>query len=174
MSSIVALASVQGAMFALRMQARVPRPALQQISMSEPGTPNASPSVDTLRRSLESPSAVFSSPRRAIVYSDRYIPSRATSSRLDFSMLDRERVNNESPVQPEREDANPAYRNMLRQTLLGCAFASLLLLRRLLQPCCPARGGSASFESALSLRRHEVGVQITRTSSYCGEACFSE
>ena len=89
--------------------------------MSEPGTPTASPSVDTLRRSLESPSAVFSSPRRAIVYSDRYIPSRATSSRLDFSMLDRERAANESPVQAERDDANPAYRNMLRQTLLGCA-----------------------------------------------------
>ena len=97
--------------------------------MSEPGTPNASPTVDTLRRSLESPSAVFSSPRRAIVYSDRYIPSRATSSRLDFSMLDRERDAQKSPIQQEREDANPAYKNMLRQTLLGCGLARPRQLR---------------------------------------------
>jgi hypothetical protein len=91
--------------------------------MSEPGTPTASPNVDTLRRSLESPSAVYSSPRRAIVYSDRYIPSRATSSRLDFSMLDRERDAHDSPIKQDREDANPAYKNMLRQTLLlGCVL----------------------------------------------------
>lgn len=34
----------------------------------------------------------FWSPRARVTYSDRCIPSRATSSRLDFSMLDREIV----------------------------------------------------------------------------------
>lgn len=95
------------------------RPAPIDAQTDGPHTPTASPTVDALRRSLESPSTVFSSPRRAIVYSDRFIPSRATNSRLDFSVLDRERAAHESPVQHEREDANPAYRNMLRQTLLG-------------------------------------------------------
>lgn len=98
------------------------RPAPIEAQTDGPHTPTASPTVDALRRSLESPSTVFSSPRRAIVYSDRFIPSRATNSRLDFSVLDRERAAHESPVQQEREDANPAYRNMLRQTLLGCVF----------------------------------------------------
>lgn len=99
------------------------RPAPIDPSSNEPGTPTASP-IDTLRRSLESPCAVFASPRRSIVYSDRFIPSRATNSRLDFSVLDRERAAHESPVQQEREDANHAYRNMLRQTLLGSPVPS--------------------------------------------------
>lgn len=97
------------------------RPAPIDPSSNEPGTPTASP-IDTLRRSLESPCAVFASPRRSIVYSDRFIPSRATNSRLDFSVLDRERAAHESPVQQEREDANHTYRNLLKQTLLGYAL----------------------------------------------------
>jgi hypothetical protein len=104
------------------------RPAPIDPQADGPQTPTASPTVDALRRSLESPSTVFSSPRRAIVYSDRFIPSRATNSRLDFSVLDRERAAHESPGQHEREDANPAYRNMLRQTLLGYALPTWYLL----------------------------------------------
>jgi cell division cycle 20-like protein 1 (cofactor of APC complex) len=55
------------------------------------------------------------------VYSDRFIPSRATSSRLDFSVLDRETAASEAPKRPaEREEANGAYNLLLRSELLGC------------------------------------------------------
>lgn len=49
----------------------------QGISQLISGSPSRSP---------------FWSPRQRVTYSDRCIPSRATSSRLDFSMLDREIV----------------------------------------------------------------------------------
>lgn len=95
-------------------------------SCPEPRTPTASPRVDTFLRSLESPSAISQSPRRSIVYSDRFIPSRATSSRLGFSLLDREMAASENPGTADRDDANPAYRNMLRAALLGNGYAMVL------------------------------------------------
>lgn len=59
------------------------------------------------------------SPR--VTYSDRFIPSRAASSRLDFSILDREAAASETPKRTaEKEETNGAYNMLLRSELLGC------------------------------------------------------
>lgn len=59
-----------------------------------------------------------------ITYSDRFIPSRATSSRLDFSILDREAAASETPRRTaEKEESNGAYNMLLRSELLGCPAA---------------------------------------------------
>lgn len=132
--------------------------------MSEQGTPDASPVVDTLRRSLESPSAAYTSPRRPIVYSDRYIPSRATSSRLDFSMLDQEHNLHDSPVQQDREDANPAYRNMLRQTLLGCALTQYSSICASSLLCLEAH---AEHVEARACKQKLLKTRIKKLCKYC-------
>ncbi|KAI3430499.1 hypothetical protein D9Q98_005094 [Chlorella vulgaris] len=68
--------------------------------------------------------ASLRSPR--VTYSDRFIPSRATSSRLDFSILDRETAASETPRRTvEKEESNGAYNMLLRSELLGCPAAPL-------------------------------------------------
>lgn len=64
---------------------------------------------------------VYRSPRR-LIYSDRFIPSRAASSRLDYSLLERETAAAEAPkrVNCDKEDSNGAYSMLLRTELLGC------------------------------------------------------
>ncbi|KAK9807688.1 hypothetical protein WJX72_006157 [[Myrmecia] bisecta] len=90
--------------------------------------------------------SVYRSPRGQVTYSDRFIPSRASSARLNFSILDRETAAAEQPKTTEREDSNHAYNLLLRTELLGCpsplaspdrqAGASSDVLR---SPCSPAR-----------------------------------
>jgi cell division cycle 20-like protein 1 (cofactor of APC complex) len=53
-----------------------------------------------------------------VTYSDRFIPTRAASSRLNFSVLDREAAAAE-PQRLEREDSSTAYNMLLRSELLG-------------------------------------------------------
>ncbi|WIA41163.1 hypothetical protein OEZ86_004780 [Tetradesmus obliquus] len=68
---------------------------------------------------LGSPS--WFSPKSRVRYSDRFIPSRAATARLDFSALDREVVADQvNKSAQEREDLNPAYNMLLRSELLGC------------------------------------------------------
>eukprot|EP00198_Chlamydomonas_reinhardtii_P008278 XP_001697615.1 activator and specificity factor for anaphase promoting complex [Chlamydomonas reinhardtii] len=82
------------------------------------------------------------SPKSRVTYSDRFIPSRAPTARLDFSILDREMATSEVSKQAtEREvcegclgvrtdigsgsclqDLNPGYNLLLRSELLGATF----------------------------------------------------
>lgn len=56
-----------------------------------------------------------------LTYSDRFIPSRALSARLDYSILDRETAAAEAPRRaPEKEENNGAYNMLLKAELLGC------------------------------------------------------
>ena len=58
---------------------------------------------------------------RTPVYSDRFIPSRADSSRLQgYSLLDRAQAADEPHRNPQtREEGSSAYNQMLRAELLG-------------------------------------------------------
>lgn len=57
---------------------------------------------------------------RTPIYSDRFIPTRATSSRLEgYSLLDRARAAEDTPGASERDEASGAYTQMLRAELLG-------------------------------------------------------
>ncbi|KAF8062683.1 FZR2 [Scenedesmus sp. PABB004] len=65
------------------------------------------------------------SPKSRVRYSDRFIPSRASAARLDFSALDREVTSDQvARAAHEREDINPAYNMLLRSELLGCQCPS--------------------------------------------------
>ena len=85
------------------------------------------------------------SARTAVTYSDRFIPSRAASARLNFSLLDCEAAAAEPARGAEREDANPAYNLLLRSELLGPAAGSA---------GSPERGSGAGSSSPLG--RHVV------------------
>ena len=60
-------------------------------------------------------------PARTPIYSDRFIPSRADSSRLQgYSLLDRAQAADEPYRNPQaREEGSSAYNHMLRTELLG-------------------------------------------------------
>lgn len=74
-----------------------------------------------------------------MTYSDRFIPSRAASSRLDFSILDRETAASETPKRTaEKEESNGAYNMLLRSELLGCPAA----------PVSPEKGAGAGGASS--------------------------
>lgn len=74
-----------------------------------------------------------------MTYNDRFIPSRAVSSRLDYSILDREAAASEAPRRTaEREESNGAYNLLLRSELLGCPSAALS----------PDKGGPAGVATA--------------------------
>jgi len=75
-----------------------------------------------------------------VTYSDRFIPSRAASARLNFSLLDREAAAAEPARGAEREDANPAYNLLLRSELLGGAAGAC---------SSPERGSAAGSSSPL-------------------------
>ena len=61
-----------------------------------------------------------------MTYSDRFIPSRAVSARLDFSILDREAAASETPHRAaEKEESSGAYNMLLRSELLGCPTGPL-------------------------------------------------
>ncbi|KAL6782720.1 hypothetical protein ACKKBG_A07865 [Auxenochlorella protothecoides x Auxenochlorella symbiontica] len=72
----------------------------------------------------------FRSPKSRVVYSDRLIPSRAATSRLDYSLLEREAAAEAGrPRQSLDPGADPgadpgssagAYAQLLRSQLLGC------------------------------------------------------
>mmetsp|Transcript_11708 Transcript_11708/g.35139 ORF Transcript_11708/g.35139 Transcript_11708/m.35139 type:complete len:520 (+) Transcript_11708:546-2105(+) len=98
------------------------------------GTPYSSPtrasggSPAQMRRRADSgvsrslhdfPSPRARSSREHVVYSDRFIPSRALSSRRSFNVLEREAATSESSHFAEREDSNPAYQQVLQSELLG-------------------------------------------------------
>jgi len=57
-----------------------------------------------------------------VSYSDRFIPSRAGTSRLDCTILERETVASQIPVKAhdKDQDSASAYGMMLRSELLGC------------------------------------------------------
>eukprot|EP00887_Chlorella_sp_A99_P007257 scaffold2.g7257.t1 len=81
----------------------------------------------------------FRSPKSRVTYNDRFIPSRAVSSRLDYSILDREAAASEAPRRTaEREESNGAYNLLLRSELLGCPSAALS----------PDKGGPAGVATA--------------------------
>eukprot|EP00884_Botryococcus_braunii_P006053 jgi/Botrbrau1/15449/Bobra.43_2s0073.1 len=54
-----------------------------------------------------------------VTYSDRFIPSRATTSRLNFTLLDRETAVADNPQISDREELNSTYNLLLRSELLG-------------------------------------------------------
>ena len=87
-----------------------------------------------------------------MTYSDRFIPSRAASARLNFSLLDREAAAAEPARGAEREDSNPAYNLLLRSELLGAAAGSA---------GSPERGSAAGSSSPLG---RQVPAHITRES----------
>lgn len=62
-----------------------------------------------------------------VSYSDRFIPSRAGTSRLDCTVLERETVASHVPVKAHDKDQDSAslYGMMLRSELLGCSTGSL-------------------------------------------------
>ena len=63
----------------------------------------------------------YRSPRERITYSDRFIPSRAVSSRLDYSILEREMLAAEPRrAAADKEESSGAYNMMLRTEILGC------------------------------------------------------
>lgn len=104
-----------------------------QPSTSEPKTPVSSPlrdgrGFDRSRSNNDNqlgPS--FLSPKSRVTYSDRFIPSRATTARLDFSVLDREvAAEAVNKTASEREDLNPAYNMLLRSELLGCPYPACM------------------------------------------------
>jgi cell division cycle 20-like protein 1 (cofactor of APC complex) len=82
----------------------------------------------------------FPSPRGGrTAYSDRFIPSRALSSRLDASPLEREAAAAEAPRRgADREDGNGAYNLLLRSELLGFGAGAASP-----EKAAPAAGGAA-------------------------------
>lgn len=69
---------------------------------------------------LQDASHVLCRSPRTPIYSDRFIPSRATSSRLEgYTLLDRAEVAQDNTRMSEREEANGAYNQLLRSELLG-------------------------------------------------------
>ena len=65
-------------------------------------------------------STPYRSPGPKMTYSDRFIPSRAVSSRLNYSLLDREAAASEVPRKTaDREESSNAYNMLLRSELLG-------------------------------------------------------
>lgn len=81
-----------------------------QYPISHPSTASASPNP---------------SPRNRIAYSDRFVPSRAFSSRLEFSVLERETAAAEPARRPsDKDEATGAYNLLLRSELLGCPHSS--------------------------------------------------
>lgn len=63
----------------------------------------------------------FLSPRKKqhVSYSDRFIPTRAGTSRLDFSVLERETAATEAPSKAQ-EESTSVYGMLLKSQLLGC------------------------------------------------------
>lgn len=101
----------------------------------------------------------FRSPR--VTYSDRFIPSRATSSRLDFSILDREAAASETPRRAaEKEESNGAYNLLLRSELLGCPAV----------PLSPEKGGGGT--SGLGSMAAPPGVHPASPSKRCVLSCL--
>ena len=93
------------------------------------------------------------SPHSRLTYSDRFIPCRAASSRLDYSILDREAAASETPRRAaEKEEGNGAYNMLLRSELLGCPPAG---------PVSPEKGGGGGGGASGS------GVHIASPSKRC-------
>eukprot|EP00891_Asterochloris_glomerata_P008369 jgi/Astpho2/8369/fgenesh1_pm.00122_%23_25_t len=65
------------------------------------------------------------SPKAQISYSDRFIPTRSATARLNFSVLDRDAAAEEAAAQPRerQEEASAAYGQLLRTELLGLPSA---------------------------------------------------
>jgi cell division cycle 20-like protein 1 (cofactor of APC complex) len=82
-----------------------------------------------------------------VTYSDRFIPSRAASSRLEFSVLDREAAASETPRRAaEKEESNGAYNMLLRTELLGCPAA----------PVSPEKSGGPGAGGGVSAGPHAL------------------
>lgn len=65
--------------------------------------------------------------QQVVSYSDRFIPSRAGTSRLDFSVLEREDAASQTPnkyQQQEKDESNSVYGMLLKSQLLGCPPAA--------------------------------------------------
>jgi hypothetical protein len=77
-------------------------------------SPAASPSR-TFQSSQTAAGKLFLSPKGRVTYSDRFIPSRAASSRLSFSLLDRESAASE-PRAPDREVGHGRQKPSLLQS----------------------------------------------------------
>lgn len=83
--------------------------------------------------------APFRSPRSHVAYSDRYIPSRALSSRLDVSVLERESAALTPARRPaDKDEGSGAYSMMLRTELLGCPMG----------PPSPEKAATNGFQSS--------------------------
>jgi len=67
----------------------------------------------------------YRSPRNRVTYSDRFVPSRAVSSRLDYSILEREVLASESGRTTEKDDSTGAYNALLQREVLGCPSTSI-------------------------------------------------
>jgi len=68
-------------------------------------------------------SSPLTSPRKKkhMSYSDRFIPSRAGTSRIDCSVLEREKAATETPTKVhDRDESTSVYGMLLRSQLLGC------------------------------------------------------
>lgn len=109
------------------------------MSESTFGLPDQFPYAEPVTKS-------FWSPKSRITYSDRFIPSRAATARLDFSVLDRDIAALEvSRSACDREDLNPAYNLLLRSELLGSPCPGPISpdkaqqLEQLKSPCSPGK-----------------------------------
>jgi hypothetical protein len=65
--------------------------------MDPPGPSDSQPGPSSPTKAAGYSDAPFRSPKPKITYSDRFIPSRAVSARLDYSILDRETAASETP-----------------------------------------------------------------------------
>ena len=68
------------------------------------------------------PTSPFTSPRGRVAYSDRFIPTRAVSSRINYSLLERETLASDPGRKSaeNKDDSSAAYNMLLRTELLGC------------------------------------------------------
>ncbi|KAL0050623.1 hypothetical protein WJX82_003688 [Trebouxia sp. C0006] len=90
------------------------------------------PDVAELQNRLSVPSASdrcnldasYRSPKAQISYSDRFIPTRSATARLNFSIYDRDTAAAEVPSNSEFADGNGAYSQLLKSELLGIPSTS--------------------------------------------------
>lgn len=73
------------------------------------------------KSSMVDPTSPFTSPRQKVAYSDRFIPTRSVTSRINYSLLERETLASD-PIKKatDKDESSVAYNMLLRTELLGC------------------------------------------------------
>lgn len=109
------------------------QPSTSGNQQGDPKTPIGSP-IRGPHRNLAagaSPSGSWFSPRSKIRYSDRFIPSRAATARLDFSVLDRELAAAEvNKTAQEREVRRQSLQSTAAAYMSTCSLPACCFLHR--------------------------------------------